>query len=164
MVDDVLHQRQHRVDALLGVVVGVGPVAQERANMFLQALADNVQMLIRRHHQRIHDRTRRHAKQLRQDQMTPRRFLGHGGGGARIAWRREGAARDQVTCTRASSATLLHTAMEALLGITGRGFTIIASDNNAARSIIKMKSNENKQKELSKSLVLTYMGESGTST
>lgn len=54
--------------------------------------------------------------------------------------------------------------MEALLGITGRGFTIIASDNNAARSIIKMKSDENKQKELSKSLVLTYTGESGTST
>lgn len=51
--------------------------------------------------------------------------------------------------------------MECLLGITGQGYTIVASDNNAARSIIKMKSDEDKQKVLSKSLVMTYSGESG---
>ncbi|WFD00677.1 proteasome endopeptidase complex [Malassezia yamatoensis] len=51
--------------------------------------------------------------------------------------------------------------MEALLGITGKGYTIIASDNNAARSIVKMKSDDDKQKELSQNLVMTYAGESG---
>jgi probable proteasome subunit beta type-2 len=52
--------------------------------------------------------------------------------------------------------------MESLFGITGKGFTIIASDNNAARSIIKMKSDDDKQKILSNHLVMTYAGESGT--
>ena len=52
--------------------------------------------------------------------------------------------------------------MESLFGITGKGFTIIASDNNAARSIIKMKSDDDKQKVLSNHLVMTYAGESGT--
>lgn len=52
--------------------------------------------------------------------------------------------------------------MEALLGITGKGFTVIASDNNAARSIVKMKADDDKQKELNKSLVMAYAGESGT--
>ncbi|WFD16469.1 proteasome endopeptidase complex [Malassezia arunalokei] len=51
--------------------------------------------------------------------------------------------------------------MESLFGITGKGFTIIASDNNAARSIIKMKSDDDKQKILSNHLVMTYAGESG---
>ncbi|AXA50904.1 20S proteasome subunit beta 4 [Malassezia restricta] len=51
--------------------------------------------------------------------------------------------------------------MESLFGITGKGFTIIASDNNAARSIIKMKSDDDKQKVLSNHLVMTYAGESG---
>ncbi|WFD29848.1 proteasome endopeptidase complex [Malassezia sp. CBS 17886] len=51
--------------------------------------------------------------------------------------------------------------MECLLGITGKGYAIIASDGNAARSIVKMKSDEDKQKVLSESLVMTYAGESG---
>lgn len=61
----------------------------------------------------------------------------------------------------ATRSPLLDT-MESLFGITGKGFTIIASDNNAARSIIKMKSDDDKQKVLSKNLVMTYAGESGT--
>ncbi|EDP44799.1 hypothetical protein MGL_1281 [Malassezia globosa CBS 7966] len=51
--------------------------------------------------------------------------------------------------------------MECLFGITGKGYTIIASDGNAARSIIKMKSDDDKQKVLSKRLVMAYAGESG---
>ncbi|WFD36872.1 proteasome endopeptidase complex [Malassezia cuniculi] len=51
--------------------------------------------------------------------------------------------------------------MECLIGITGKGYTIIASDCNAARSIIKMKSDDDKQKVLGSHLVMTYAGESG---
>lgn len=51
--------------------------------------------------------------------------------------------------------------MECAFGITGKGFAIIASDSNAARSIVKMKSDEDKQKVLSEHLVLTYSGEPG---
>lgn len=51
--------------------------------------------------------------------------------------------------------------MECSFGITGQGYTIIASDSNAARSIVKMKSDEDKQKVLSEHLVMTYSGESG---
>ncbi len=51
--------------------------------------------------------------------------------------------------------------MECSFGITGKGFTIIASDCNAARSIVKMKSDQDKQKQLSKHLVMTYSGEAG---
>lgn len=51
--------------------------------------------------------------------------------------------------------------MECLFGITGKGYTIIASDCNAARSIIKMKSDDHKQKVLGSHLVMTYAGESG---
>lgn len=51
--------------------------------------------------------------------------------------------------------------MECLFGITGKGFTIIASDKNAARSIIKMKSDDDKQKVLSNNLIMAYAGESG---
>ena len=36
--------------------------------------------------------------------------------------------------------------MECSFGITGKGYTIIASDSNAARSIVKMKSDVDKQK------------------
>lgn len=51
--------------------------------------------------------------------------------------------------------------MECLFGITGKGFTVIASDGNAARSIVKMKSDEDKQKVLSQNLVMAFSGESG---
>lgn len=53
--------------------------------------------------------------------------------------------------------------MECLFGITGKGFAIIASDGNAARSIVKMKSDEDKQRVLSKNLVMAFSGESGAS-
>lgn len=51
--------------------------------------------------------------------------------------------------------------MECSFGITGKGYTIIASDSNAARSIVKMKSDVDKQKVLSDHLVMTYSGEPG---
>lgn len=51
--------------------------------------------------------------------------------------------------------------MECLFGITGKGFAIIASDGNAARSIVKMKTDEDKQRVLSQSLVMAFSGESG---
>ena len=51
--------------------------------------------------------------------------------------------------------------MECSFGITGKGFSIIASDSNAARSIVKMKGDEDKMKVLSKHLVMAYNGESG---
>lgn len=51
--------------------------------------------------------------------------------------------------------------MECSFGITGKGYTIIASDSNAARSIVKMKGDEDKMKVLSKHLVMAYNGESG---
>jgi hypothetical protein len=53
--------------------------------------------------------------------------------------------------------------MECSFGITGKGYTIIASDSNAARSIVKMKGDEDKMKVLSKHLVMAYNGESGES-
>lgn len=51
--------------------------------------------------------------------------------------------------------------MECSFGITGKGYTIIASDSNAARSIVKMKSDLDKQKVLSDHLVMTFSGEPG---
>ncbi|SPO28845.1 probable multicatalytic endopeptidase complex chain PRE1 [Ustilago trichophora] len=51
--------------------------------------------------------------------------------------------------------------MECSFGITGKGYTIIASDSNAARSIVKMKSDVDKQTVLSDHLVMTYSGEPG---
>lgn len=54
--------------------------------------------------------------------------------------------------------------MECLFGLTGKGFAVIASDGNAARSIVKMKSEEDKQRVLSQSLVMAVSGESGDTT
>lgn len=51
--------------------------------------------------------------------------------------------------------------MECAFGITGKGFTLIASDTTAARSIVKMKGDQDKQKVLSPHLVLAVSGESG---
>ncbi|KAK0545634.1 Proteasome subunit beta type-4 [Tilletia horrida] len=51
--------------------------------------------------------------------------------------------------------------MESLFGITVKGATIIASDCNSARSIVKMKSDDDKQKQLSKHLIMAFSGESG---
>ncbi|WFD18483.1 proteasome endopeptidase complex [Malassezia caprae] len=49
--------------------------------------------------------------------------------------------------------------MECLFGITGKGFAIIASDGNAARSIVKMKSDEDKQRAAA-SWIRTQLAES----
>lgn len=51
--------------------------------------------------------------------------------------------------------------MECSFGITGKGYAIVASDSNAARSIVKMKGDEDKQRILSKHLVMAYSGEAG---
>ncbi len=55
-----------------------------------------------------------------------------------------------------------HTTMECSFALTGKGYVLIASDTNAARSIVKMKSDEDKSKVLSPHLVMTYSGEPGT--
>jgi len=51
--------------------------------------------------------------------------------------------------------------MESSFGITGKDFVIFASDSSAARSIVKMKGNEDKQKVISKHIVMAYSGEPG---
>lgn len=54
--------------------------------------------------------------------------------------------------------------MEALIGITGRDFVLLASDRRAARSIVVMKANEEKFRELGKNVALAYSGEPGDAT
>jgi len=51
--------------------------------------------------------------------------------------------------------------MECLFGITGKGYTLIASDCNQAHSILKMKTDEDRQKVLNKQLVMAYAGAEG---
>lgn len=50
---------------------------------------------------------------------------------------------------------------ECSFGITGKDFVLLASDQSAGRSIIKMKSDENKIRQLSPSLCMAYGGEPG---
>ncbi|KAF7354783.1 Proteasome subunit beta [Mycena sanguinolenta] len=50
---------------------------------------------------------------------------------------------------------------ETSFGITGKGYVIIASDTTSARSIIKMKTDEDKIKTLSPHLLMSYSGEPG---
>lgn len=54
--------------------------------------------------------------------------------------------------------------MEALIGITGEDFVIMAADRNAARSIVVMKSEDNKFRDLSNNCTICYAGEPGDST
>lgn len=54
--------------------------------------------------------------------------------------------------------------MEALIGITGKDFVIMAADRNAVRSIVVMKSSENKFRDLTPTCTLCYSGEPGSST
>ncbi|PWN26211.1 putative multicatalytic endopeptidase complex chain PRE1 [Jaminaea rosea] len=54
--------------------------------------------------------------------------------------------------------------MECQFGITGKGYTILASDQNAARSIVKMKGDQDKIMELTQHLAMAYNGESGDTT
>ncbi|KAH9811225.1 nucleophile aminohydrolase [Melampsora americana] len=51
--------------------------------------------------------------------------------------------------------------MECSFGITGKDFVIFASDSCANRSIVKMKAGEDKQKVVSKHVVMAYSGEPG---
>lgn len=54
--------------------------------------------------------------------------------------------------------------MEALIGIVGADYVILAADRRAARSIVVMKSTLDKFRELSKSVVLSFSGEPGDAT
>ncbi|KII91433.1 hypothetical protein PLICRDRAFT_104746 [Plicaturopsis crispa FD-325 SS-3] len=51
--------------------------------------------------------------------------------------------------------------METSFAITGKGYVIVASDTTAARSIVKMKVDEDKIAELSPHLLMAYSGEPG---
>jgi 20S proteasome subunit beta 4 len=54
--------------------------------------------------------------------------------------------------------------MEALIGITGADYVLLAADRNAARSIVVMKSTEEKFRSLGSSVELAYCGEPGDAT
>jgi len=51
--------------------------------------------------------------------------------------------------------------MECSFALIGKGYVLVATDTIAARSIVKMKSDEDKTKVLSPHLVMTYSGEPG---
>ena len=51
--------------------------------------------------------------------------------------------------------------MEVSFGLTGKGYVLIAADTNAAHSIIKVKTDVDKIKELSPNLLMAYSGEPG---
>ena len=51
--------------------------------------------------------------------------------------------------------------METAFGLVGKGYVIIAADTTAARSIVKMKSDEDKTKDVGPHLVMAYSGEPG---
>lgn len=53
--------------------------------------------------------------------------------------------------------------MDCSFALTGKGYVLVASDTTAARSIVKMKSDEDKTKTLGPHLVMTYSGEPGVS-
>ena len=52
--------------------------------------------------------------------------------------------------------------MDVSFALTGKGYVIIAADTTAARSIVKMKSDEDKIKVLSPHLLMAYGGEPGS--
>jgi 20S proteasome alpha/beta subunit len=51
--------------------------------------------------------------------------------------------------------------MECSFALTGKGYVIVAADTTAARSIVKMKIDEDKIKALSPHLLMAYSGEPG---
>lgn len=53
--------------------------------------------------------------------------------------------------------------MEATIGIRGADFVLLASDRNAARSIVVMKSDEIKSRNLGKSVAMAFGGDPGSS-
>jgi 20S proteasome alpha/beta subunit len=75
-------------------------------------------------------------------------------------------ARRPGQCTRVVerrvSSSLKTTTMETSFAITGKGYLIMAADTTAARSIVKMKIDEDKIKTLSPHLLMAYSGEPGT--
>ena len=53
--------------------------------------------------------------------------------------------------------------MECSFSLTGKGYVIVAADTTAARSIVKMKVDEDKIKALGPHLLMAYSGEPGAS-
>lgn len=53
--------------------------------------------------------------------------------------------------------------MECSFALTGKDYVLVAADTTAARSIVKMKVDEDKIKTLSPHLLMAYSGESGPS-
>jgi 20S proteasome subunit beta 4 len=51
--------------------------------------------------------------------------------------------------------------MEVQIALTGKDFVLIGADTNAARSIVRMKVDEDKIKELSPALLMSFSGEPG---
>ncbi|KAL5508625.1 PRE1 [Sanghuangporus vaninii] len=51
--------------------------------------------------------------------------------------------------------------MECTFALIGRGYVLVAADTTAARSIVKMKSDEDKTKAIGPHLVMAYSGEPG---
>ena len=51
--------------------------------------------------------------------------------------------------------------METSFALTGKGYVIVAADTTAARSIVKMKVDEDKIKTLGSHLLMAYSGEPG---
>lgn len=55
------------------------------------------------------------------------------------------------------------TTMDISFALTGKGYVIVAADTTAARSIVKMKVDEDKIKVLSPHLLMAFSGEPGMS-
>lgn len=53
--------------------------------------------------------------------------------------------------------------METSFALIGKGYVIVAADTTAARSIVKMKNDEDKIKTISPHLLMSYSGEPGKS-
>ncbi|KAJ1500199.1 Proteasome subunit beta type-4 [Coelomomyces lativittatus] len=53
--------------------------------------------------------------------------------------------------------------METLIGLVGKDFVLLASDTQSIRSIVVMKSNEDRSRELNATTLLMYAGEPGDS-
>lgn len=51
--------------------------------------------------------------------------------------------------------------MEALFGIQGKDFVLLAADRTVSRSIVQMKTQEDKTRQLSETVALAYSGEQG---
>lgn len=51
--------------------------------------------------------------------------------------------------------------MEALIGITGKDFVLVAADVVVARSIVVMKSGEDKSRDLNEHITMLFSGEAG---